>query len=144
MGASGKVYAVDVQPQMVAMLETIAARPEFANVAPVLGGERDPKLAPGSIDLAIMVDVYHELAYPAEMLDAIVRALAPGGRVAFVEYRAEDDDVPIKPLHKMSEAQIRKEAARHGLAWQRTARSLPWQHVVVFRKAPAAVNPAPL
>lgn len=133
----GTVYAVDVQPQMVAMLRQVAAQPRYANVVPVLGGERDPGLAPGSIDLALMVDVYHELAYPAEMLDAIVRSLAPGGRVAFVEYRAEDDAVPIKPLHKMSEAQIRREAGRHGLAWERTARSLPWQHVVVFRKAGA-------
>lgn len=130
----GKVYAVDVQPQMVEMLRQVAAQPRYANVVPVLGGGRDPRLAPGSIDLALMVDVYHELEYPAEMLDAIVRALAPGGRVAFVEYRAEDDAVPIKPLHKMSEAQIRREAQRHGLTWERTARSLPWQHVVVFRK----------
>ncbi|MDQ3229952.1 MAG: class I SAM-dependent methyltransferase [Pseudomonadota bacterium] len=134
VGPTGKVYAVDVQPEMVAMLRQVAARPEFANVVPVLGGERDPRLAPGSIDLALMVDVYHELAYPAEMLDAIVRALKPGGRVAFVEYRAEDDRVPIKSLHKMSEAQIRLEAARHALVWERTARSLPWHLVVIFRK----------
>ena len=134
VGPTGKVYAVDVQPEMVAMLEQVAALPEFANVVPVLGGERDPRLAPGSIDLALMVDVYHELAYPAEMLDAIVRALKPGGRVAFVEYRAEDDRVPIKSLHKMSEAQIRREAAQHALVWERTAHSLPWQHVVIFRK----------
>ena len=134
VGPSGKVFAVDVQPQMVAMLKQVAARPEFANIAPVQGGERDPSLAPGSIDLAVMVDVYHELAYPAEMLDAIVRSLKPGGRVAFVEYRAEDEDVPIKPVHKMSEAQVKREAALHGLTWQRTATSLPWQHVVVFEK----------
>ena len=132
--APGRVYAVDVQPQMVAMLQQVAAQPGFGNVVPMLGGERDPGLAPGSIDLALMVDVYHELAYPAEMLDAVARALKPGGRLALVEYRAEDDDVPIKPLHKMSESQIRREVARHGLAWERTANALPWQHVVVFRK----------
>lgn len=132
VGPSGKVYAVDVQPQMVAMLRQVAARPGFANIVPVQGGDRSPMLAPASIDLAVMVDVYHELAYPAEMLDAIVLALKPGGRVAFVEYRAEDDDVPIKAVHKMSEAQVRREAALHGLVWQRTAESLPWQHVVVF------------
>lgn len=134
VGPTGKVYAVDVQPQMVAMLKQVAARPEFANIAPVQGGDRDPNLAPGSIDLAVMVDVYHELEYPAEMLDAIVRSLKPGGRVAFVEYRAEDDAVPIKPVHKMSEAQVKREAALHGLAWERTATSLPWQHVVIFRR----------
>ncbi len=132
--APGRVYAVDVQPQMVAMLQRVAAQPGLGNVLPVLGGERDPKLARGSIDLALMVDVYHELAYPAEMLDAVVVALKPGGRLVLVEYRAEDDDVPIKPVHKMSQAQIRREVARHGLAWERTAASLPWQHVVVFRK----------
>lgn len=130
----GTVYAVDVQPQMVAMLKQVSVRPEFANIVPVLGEERSPNLTPGSIDLAVMVDVYHELAYPAEMLDAIVRALKPGGRVVFVEYRAEDASVPIKPLHKMSDAQVRLEASLHGLAWQRTAESLPWQHVVIFRK----------
>ncbi|MEP6635025.1 MAG: methyltransferase domain-containing protein [Luteimonas sp.] len=134
VGPMGKVYAVDVQPQMVAMLKKIAARPEFVNVVPVLGAERDPHLAPGSIDLAMMVDVYHELAYPSQMLDAIVRALKPGGRVAFVEYRAEDPRVPIKSLHKMSEAQVRREAALHALTWQRTDESLPWQHVVIFVK----------
>ena len=135
MVAPGRVYAVDVQPQMVAMLERVAAQPGLGNVVPVLGGERDPKLAPGSIDLALMVDVYHELAYPAEMLDALAVALKPGGRLVLVEYRAEDDAVPIKPVHKMSQAQIRREVTRHGLAWERTAGSLPWQHVVVFRKA---------
>lgn len=135
MVAPGRVYAVDVQPQMVAMLERVAAQPGLGNVVPVLGGERDPRLAPGSIDLALMVDVYHELAYPAEMLDALVVALKPGGRLVLVEYRAEDKAVPIKAVHKMSQAQIRREVTRHGLAWERTADSLPWQHVVVFRKA---------
>ena len=135
MVAPGRVYAVDVQPEMVAMLERVAAQPGLGNVVPVLGGERDSRLAPGSIDLALMVDVYHELAYPAEMLDALVVALKPGGRLVLVEYRAEDDAVPIKPVHKMSQAQIRREVTRHGLAWERTAGSLPWQHVVVFRKA---------
>jgi precorrin-6B methylase 2 len=135
MVVPGRVYAVDVQPQMVAMLQRVAVQPGLANVVPVLGGERDSGLAPGSIDLALMVDVYHELAYPAEMLDALAIALKPGGRLVLVEYRAEDDAVPIKPMHKMSQAQIRREVTRHGLAWERTADSLPWQHVVVFRKA---------
>lgn len=131
---AGKVFAVDVQPEMVAMLKQVSSQPAFTNVVPVLGDERDPRLAPGSIDLALMVDVYHELAFPAEMLDAIVHALKPDGRVVFVEYRAEDERVPIKLLHKMSEAQIRREASRHGLVWERTAGTLPWQHVVIFRK----------
>ncbi len=141
VGPKGKVYAVDVQPQMVAMLRKQAARPGFGNLVPVLGGVKDPGLAPGSIDVALMVDVYHELEFPHEMLGRLVRALKPGGRVVFVEYRAEDPNVPIKPLHKMSQAQIRREAARHALRWERTATTLPWQHVVVFRKQ-AATAPA--
>ena len=130
----GVVYAVDVQPQMVAMLTRLAAQPGLDNLEPVQASASDPGLAPESVDLALMVDVYHELEYPHEVLGALVRALRPGGRLVFVEYRAEDDDVPIKPLHKMSEAQIRREAALHPLVWERTADSLPWQHVVVFRK----------
>jgi ubiquinone/menaquinone biosynthesis C-methylase UbiE len=92
------------------------------------------KLPAASIDLAIMVDVYHELSFPHEVLASIVRALKPGGRVVFVEYRAEDARVPIKPLHKMSEAQVRREAEVQPLVWERTVGNLPWQHMVVFRK----------
>ena len=83
-----------------------------------------------------MVDVYHELEYPHEMLASLVRALKPNGQLVFVEYRAEDALVPIKGLHKMSEKQVRLEAEQQGLSWQRTSRRLPWQHMVFFRKAP--------
>jgi SAM-dependent methyltransferase len=86
------------------------------------------------VDLAIMVDVYHELEYPYETLESLVRALKPGGRVAFVEYRGEDASVPIKSLHKMTERQVRREAELHGLKWERTSRRLPWQHLVIFRR----------
>lgn len=133
---SGRVLAVDVQPEMVALLGQAARREGLANIEPSLGTESDVRLAPGSVDLAIMVDVYHELAQPYEVLASIVRALKPGGRVVFVEYRAEDSAVPIKALHKMSEAQIRREAEVQSLTWERTVPGLPWQHVVVFRKAP--------
>jgi SAM-dependent methyltransferase len=133
---SGRVLAVDVQPEMVALLGQAARREGLANIEPSLGTETDVRLAPGSVDLAVMVDVYHELARPHEVLASIVRALKPGGRVVFVEYRAEDPAVPIKTLHKMSEAQIRREAEVQALTWERTAPGLPWQHVVVFRKAP--------
>ena len=92
------------------------------------------RLPAASVDLAIMVDVYHELEFPREVLASIVRSLKPGGRVVFVEYRAEDARVPIKPIHKMSEAQVRREASASALTWERTAGGLPWQHVVVFRK----------
>jgi len=132
---SGKVLAVDVQPEMVEMLEALAQRERLTNIQPLLGAESDVKLAPGSVDLAIMVDVYHELAFPYEVLASIVRALKPGGRVVFVEYREEDPRVPIKPLHKMSEAQVKREAEVHALVWERTVNSLPWQHMVIFRKS---------
>ncbi|KNZ30690.1 MAG: methyltransferase type 11 [Methylibium sp. NZG] len=130
----GKVLAVDVQPEMLRMLESMARQAGLTQVKPSLGTETDVKLAPSSVDLAVMVDVYHELAYPHEVLGSIVRALKPGGRLVFVEYRAEDPNVPIKTLHKMSEAQIKREAAAHALDWERTVGTLPWQHVVVFRK----------
>ena len=130
----GKILAVDVQPEMVSMLERFVKRLKLENIEPRLGGEKDVGLAPESVDLAIMVDVYHELTHPHEVLASILRALKPGGQVVFVEYKAEDPNVPIKPLHKMSEAQIRREAEQHALRWERTERGLPWQHVVVFRK----------
>ena len=134
VGPSGKVYAVDVQPEMLRLLEALARRPALAHIVPVLGAVDDVKLPQGSVDLAIMVDVYHELEFPHEVVRSILRALKPGGRLVFVEYRAEDPRVPIKPLHKMSEAQVRAEAAPHPLEWERTANTLPWQHVLVFRK----------
>jgi ubiquinone/menaquinone biosynthesis C-methylase UbiE len=132
----GRVLAVDVQPEMIALLQAGARREGLANIEASLGAADDVKLAPGSVDLAIMVDVYHELAYPYEVLASIARALKPGGRVVFVEYRAEDPAVPIKPLHKMSEAQVRREAQALPLVWERTVEELPWQHVVVFIKRP--------
>lgn len=130
----GKVLAVDVQPEMVAMLQASVRQSGLTQIQPLLGGEDDVRLAASSVDLAIMVDVYHELAFPYEVLASIVRALKPGGQLVFVEYRAEDFRVPIKALHKMSEAQIKREAAVHALTWERTVATLPWQHLVVFRK----------
>jgi precorrin-6B methylase 2 len=134
VGAQGKVYAVDVQPQMIEMIQTDAKRRGLANIVPILSAADDVKLPRATVDLAIMVDVYHELEFPFEVLDSLVRAVKPGGRIVFVEYRAEDPNVPIKPLHKMSEAQVRREAAKYPLTWERTAASLPWQHVVIFRR----------
>lgn len=130
----GRVIATDIQPEMLALLAKLAADPRYANIEPLAGAVDDTRLPAGSIDLAIMVDVYHELEFPYEVLDSIVRALKPGGRVAFVEYRGEDPNVPIKELHKMTERQIRREAEQHALVWERTGRRLPWQHLVVFRK----------
>lgn len=134
VGPTGKVYAVDVQPEMLRVIAATAKRPGFGNIVPVLGADDDVKLAEASVDLAIMVDVYHELEFPHEVLASIVRAVRPGGRVVFVEYRGEDPRVPIKALHKMTEKQVRLEAAEHALVWERTARTLPWQHVLVFKR----------
>ena len=134
VGGGGTVYAVDIQPEMIKLLEQQMSQRGAANVKAVLGGLTDPGLPPAGIDLALMVDVYHELEYPYEMLTAIVRALKPGGRLVFVEFRAGDAAVPIKPLHTMTEGQVRKEAAVHALQWVKTARDLPWQNAVVFRK----------
>jgi SAM-dependent methyltransferase len=128
----GKVLAVDVQPEMVSFLRGMVVKTGLAQIEPSLGAEDDVKLPAASVDLAIMVDVYHELAFPYEVLASIVRALKPGGALVFVEYRAEDPKVPIKALHKMSEAQIKREAAVHPLTWERTVGTLPWQHAVVL------------
>jgi SAM-dependent methyltransferase len=139
----GRVFAVDVQPQMVALLTELSRKPGYRNLVPIQGGTEDVQLPPASVDLAVMVDVYHELAYPYEIMRSLVRALKPGGRVLLVEYRAEDPAVPIKPLHKMSEAQIRREMSGLPLTWERTSERLPLQHIVVFRKSAtgASVNP---
>ena len=134
VGVSGKVFAVDVQPEMIRMLTQLAERDRLPQIVPVLSTVDDVRLAPASIDLALMVDVYHELEYPLEVLGSVVRALKPGGRVVFVEYRAEDERVPIKRLHKMTLAQIRREALVLPLELERVDEALPWQHIVVFRK----------
>jgi SAM-dependent methyltransferase len=120
---------------MLALLAALAKDPRYGNIQPLQGAVDDTRLPPASVDLAIMVDVYHELEYPYEILQSIVRSLKPGGRIAFVEYRGEDAGVPIKALHKMSELQIRREAEQHALTWERTSGRLPWQHLVIFRRA---------
>lgn len=131
----GKVLAVDVQPEMVQLLKKLATQKDAQNIVPSLGTEQNVGLAAASVDLAIMVDVYHELAYPHEVLASIILALKPGGQLVLIEYRAEDPRVPIKALHKMSEAQVRRELQAHPqLAWEKTVGALPWQHMVVFRK----------
>lgn len=130
----GKIIALDLQPEMVNFLQTGVKRSGLSQIEIRLSSVDDIKLPKNSIDMAIMVDVYHELAYPYEVMNSIMQALKPRGRIVFVEYKAEDARVPIKPLHKMSEAQIKREAGIFSLEWERTVSTLPWQHVVVFRK----------
>ena len=132
--SEGKVYAVDIQPEMLAIIEQRKAKSGAGNVMSVLGTEMDTKLPAGAVDVALLVDAYHEFSYPREMMESIVRSLKPGGRVVQVEYRAEDPDVPIKRLHKMSVAQARKEMAAVGLAWKETKTFLPQQHFLVYEK----------
>ena len=134
VGDKGIVYAVDVQPEMVRLLEKQMAERGVTNVRPLLGIPADPRLPEGRLDLVVMVDVYHELEYPFEVLASVVRALKPGGRVAFVEYRGNDPSVPIKALHTMTEAQVKKEASAQALEWVKTVADLPWQQVIVFRR----------
>jgi ubiquinone/menaquinone biosynthesis C-methylase UbiE len=134
VGSGGTVYAVDIQPELIKILREQMSLRGAANVKAILGTTTDPRLPAGKLDLALMVDVYHEFEYPYEMLAAVVRALKPGGRLVFVEYRAEDPAVPIKAAHTMTEAQVRKEAALHPLEWLKTESKLPWQHVIVFRR----------
>jgi ubiquinone/menaquinone biosynthesis C-methylase UbiE len=130
----GKIIALDLQPEMVNMLQAAVNRSGLKQIEVKQSSVDNIKLPKNSIDMAIMVDVYHELAYPYEVMVSILQALKPRGRLVFVEYKAEDIRVPIKPLHKMSEAQIKREAGIFPLDWERTVSTLPWQHVVVFRK----------
>ncbi|MEW4487883.1 methyltransferase domain-containing protein [Thalassoglobus sp. JC818] len=136
VGPSGTVLAVDIQPEMLEALQAKCKFLEIDNVVPVLGTTKSPRLEAGTVDLIVMVDVYHEFDFPFEMLQNISQALKLGGRVAFVEYRKEDPYVPIKEVHKMSEAQVKAEALvpAHGLRWAGTFRRLPRQHVVIFSK----------
>jgi ubiquinone/menaquinone biosynthesis C-methylase UbiE len=136
IGTNGVVYAVDIQPEMLDLLTNKLAAEKIFNVTPVLGSITDPKLPKESVDLILMVDVYHEFDHPFEMVEAMCRALKPGGRIVFVEFRGEDPDVPIKLVHKMTEAQVRKEMGVHPLDWVETIGVLPQQHVIVFRRKP--------
>lgn len=130
----GKVLAVDIQPEMIEFLEKKKKRLQATNVATILCTETDPKLPAESVDLALFVDVYHEIAFPYEYMQALIKGLKPGGRVALVEYRAEDPTVPIKRLHKMTEKQARKEMAAVGLEFIKNSDVLPQQHILLFRK----------
>ena len=131
---SGKVLAVDIQPEMLQLIERQKTDTGVANIEGVLGQIDNPNLAPNSIDAAIMVDAYHEFSHPFEMINGIYDALRPGGRIFLLEYRGEDDSVPIRPLHKMTEEQVVKEMSIFGLEWTETLDFLPWQHMMIFTK----------
>ena len=130
----GRVYAVDIQTEMLRIIETRAEEEGYGNVAPVLGFETNPGIRPSSTDLTLIVDAYHEFSHPAEMLGAIYETTRPGGRLVLVEYRGEDADVPIKPLHKMTEAQARREVEAAGFEFVENRDPLPMQHILIFRR----------
>jgi len=134
VGPEGRVYGVDVQPGMLQLLQQNATKAKAANVVPVLGAIDDPKLPAGALDLIIMVDVYHEFSEPQKMLQRMREALKPGGRLVLFEYRAEDPDVPILPLHKMTKAQVKLEVEHEGFKQARVFDDLPWQHLIVFTR----------
>jgi precorrin-6B methylase 2 len=134
VGERGSVLAIDVEPRMLRIITERAKRAGVANVTTVLSTPSDPNLEPNSVDLLFMVDVYHELEFPFEMMTKVREALKPGGRVALIEYKAEDPAVMIKPVHKMTERQIIRELTAAGFRHQKTIRSLPLQHLVLFEK----------
>jgi len=132
---AGTVYGVDIQPEMLELLAKRMAMFRITNVKPIMGTTNDPKLPPASCDTMIMVDVYHEFDQPFEMIRGMIAGLKRGGRIVFVEYRKEDPKVPIKEVHKMSEAQVRKEmAVQPELEFAESIEDLPRQHILVFRK----------
>ena len=136
VGAAGKVWATDVQPEMLELLRAELRAAKVDNVEPVLSGDETTGLPAASVDLALMVDVYHELAAPVAFMRDLRRALAPGGRVVLVEFRGEDPEVPIREEHKLTVAQADAELRAHG--FERVARHdfLPWQHILVYRPRP--------
>jgi len=130
----GRVMAVDIQPEMLALIEQRKQLEQVTNIEGVLGQIDNPNLPPESIDAAIMVDAYHEFSHPYEMIEGIFNALKPGGRIFLLEYRAEDPTVPIRPLHKMTELQAVREMSEFNLDWTDTLDFLPWQHMMIFTK----------
>lgn len=132
VGPRGKVYANDIQPRMLELLRKNVEQRHFGNVQTVLGAPDDPRL-PGSIDLALLVDVYHEFSEPRKMLDHLRGSLKPDGRLVLVEYRAEDPSVPIRPEHKMPVEQVKREVEPEGYRLDKVLETLPRQHILIFK-----------
>lgn len=143
VGTNGVVYGVDIQKEMLAILHRNMAANNLTNYLAVLGTATDPMLPVAKLDLALFVDVYHEFDHPFEMMQKICAALKPGGRIVLVEYRMEDPRVPIKLLHKMTEAQVKKEMKAQPLRHVQTVTDLPWQHVIIFEKLGAQTPESP-
>jgi len=136
VGPAGRVFANDVQPQMLNILARRLSNAKITNVTLVEGTLDDPKLPPASVDLALMVDVYHELSQPQAILRHLRESLKPGGRLVLLEYRKEDPTVPIKPEHKMSVAEAKMEVEAEGFTLSKVDETLPWQHILIFAAKP--------
>jgi ubiquinone/menaquinone biosynthesis C-methylase UbiE len=134
MVGTGKVFAVDVEPEMIAYLNARIKQEKLSRIVPVLSTEQKVSLPENTIDMMLLVDVYHEFSFPYEMALSMRAALKPGGKLVLVEFRAEDPTVPIKTIHKMSEAQAIKEFKAAGFAFDKNIDNLPWQHCMVFTK----------
>jgi ubiquinone/menaquinone biosynthesis C-methylase UbiE len=134
VGPAGKVYAVDIQPEMLTILRQRQAREKVANIETVLGLPDDPKLPASSIDLILMVDVYHECQEPQKMLRRMRESLKPGGRLVLLEYRKEDPSIPIRPDHKMSVAEAKLEVEAEGFTLSKVDETLPRQHILIFTR----------
>jgi len=135
VGPTGKVYANDLQPEMLQKLHAKSQREKLSNVETVQGTESDPKLPPNTMDLVLLVDVYHEFSQPQAMLDKIRESLKPDGRLVLLEYRKEDPKVPIRPEHKMSVAEVKTEVEAEGYKLDQVIEKLPRQHIIIFRRA---------
>jgi len=135
VGPQGKVYANDIQQGMLDLLSKRITKSKLTNVSTVLGTQDDPKLPADTLDLVIMVDVYHELSQPQVMLRHIRDSLKPGGRLVLLEYRKEDPDIPIRPEHKMSVADAKLEVEAEGFKLTKTNEDLPRQHILIFTKS---------
>jgi len=134
----GRVLAVDIQPEMLEIIQRRQRQLGLTNIETRLSTETDPKLDPESVDLILIVDAYHEFSYPREMGVGLAQALRPGGHLVLIEYRAEDPSVPIKPLHKMTQEQAKREMSAVGLSWVETRSFLPQQHFLVFQRPPSS------
>jgi ubiquinone/menaquinone biosynthesis C-methylase UbiE len=134
VGPKGVVLASDLQPEMLKMLQTNAREARVTNIKPIRATQQDTKLPDAAVDLILMVDVYHECSDPETTLQGLLKALKPQGRLVLVEFRGEDDNVPIKPEHKMTLKQVRLEVEPQGFTFKKSLEFLPWQHVIIFEK----------
>jgi ubiquinone/menaquinone biosynthesis C-methylase UbiE len=134
VGVRGTVLATDIQPEMLRMLQTNAREAGVTNIKSIRATQNDTKLPEGSVDLILMVDVYHECSTPDVTLQGLLKALKPRGRLVLVEFRGEDPQIPIKPEHKMTLEQVRREVEPQGFAFKESLEFLPWQHVIIFEK----------